>query len=61
MIAAKEKDIKELQKSIREDQIIANDENEAEEVSDRARERMADKQEQIDALENERDELEERK
>ena len=60
LIAAKEKDIEELQKSIREDQIIVEDENEDQQVRDRARERIADKQGQIDALENEREELEER-
>lgn len=49
-----------LQKSIREDQVIAEDENEDQQVRDRARERIADKQRQIDALENEREELEER-
>ena len=59
LIVAKEKDIVELQKSIREDQIIANDEHEGQQVRDRARERIADKQEQIDALKNEREELEE--
>ena len=53
------KDIEGLQKSIREDQIIVEDENEDQQVRDRARERIADKQEQIDALENEREELEE--
>ena len=59
LISAKEKDIEELQKSIREDQVIVEDENEDQQVRDRARERMADKQGQIDALENEREELEE--
>ena len=37
LIAAKEKDIEELQKSIREDQIIVEDENEDQRVRDRAR------------------------
>ena len=60
LIAEKEKDIEELQKSIREDQIIVEDENEDQRVRDRARERIADKQGQIDALENEREELVER-
>lgn len=60
LIAEKEKDIEELQKSIREDQIIVEDENEDQRVRDRARERIADRQGQIDALENEREELEER-
>ena len=59
LIAVKEKDIEELQKSIREEQIIAENENEDHQVRDRARERIADKQGQIDALENEREELQE--
>ena len=41
LISAKEKDIEELQKSIREDQIIVEDENEDQQVRDRARERIA--------------------
>ena len=60
MIVAKEKDIEELQKSIRKDQIIAEDENKEQQVRERARERIAEKQEQIGALENEREELEEK-
>ena len=57
LIVAKEKDIEELQKSTREDQIVAENENEDQQVRERARERIGDKQ--IDALENEREELEE--
>ena len=60
LVVVKEKDIEELRKSIREDQVIANDEHEEQQVRDRVRERIADNQEQIDALENERGELEER-
>ena len=60
LIVQKEKEIEELHKSIREDEEIANDENEQPLVRDRARERITEKLEQIDALENERDELEER-
>ena len=55
-----QKEIEELHKSIREDEEIANDENEQPSVRERAREKIAEKLEQIDALENERDELEER-
>ena len=60
LIAQKEKEIEELQKSIREDEEIANNENEQPSVRERAREKIAEKLEQIDAIENERDELEER-
>ena len=60
LIAQKEKEIEELQESIREDEEIANNENEQPSVRERAREKIAEKLEQIDALENERDELEER-
>ena len=56
----KEKEIEELQKSIREDEEIANNENEQPSVRERAREKIAEKLEQIDAIENERDEIEER-
>ena len=59
LVVVKEKYIEELRKSIREDQVIANDEHEEQQVRDRVRERIADNQEQIDALENERGELEE--
>ena len=57
LIVQKEKEIEELQESIREDEEIANNENEQPSVRERAREKIAEKIEQIDALENERDEL----
>ena len=60
LIVQKEKEIEELQESIREDEEIANNENEEPSVRERAREKIAEKLEQIDAIENERDELEER-
>ena len=60
LIAQKEKEIEELQGSIREDEEIANNENEQPSVRERAREKIAEKLEQIDAIENEREELEER-
>ena len=60
LIVQKEKEIEELQESIREDKEIANDENEQPSVRERAREKIAEKLEQIDALENEREEFEER-
>ena len=60
LIVQKEKEIEELQESIREDEEIINNENEQPSVRERAREKIAEKLEQIDALENERDELEER-
>ena len=60
LIVQKEKEIEELQESIREDEEIANNENEQPSERERARERIAEKIEQIDALENERDKLEER-
>ena len=60
LIAQKEKEIEELQKSIREDEEIANNENEQPSVRERAREKIAEKLEQIDAIENERDEIAER-
>ena len=60
LIVQKEKEIEELQESIREDEEIANDENEQPSIRERAQEKIAEKLEQIDALENERDELEER-
>ena len=60
LIVQKEKEIEELHKSIREDEEIANNENEQPSVRERAREKIAEKLEQIDALENEREELEER-
>ena len=54
LIVKKEKEIEELRKSIREDEEIANNENEQPSVRERAREKIAEKLEQIDALENER-------
>ena len=60
LIVQKDKEIEELQESIREDEEIANNENEQPSVRERAREKIAEKLEQIDALENEREELEER-
>ena len=60
LIVQKEKEIEELHKSIREDEEIVNNENEQPSVRERAREKIAEKLEQIDALENDRDELEER-
>ena len=60
LIVQKEKEIEELQESIREDEEIANNENEQPSVRERAREKIAKKLEQINTLENERDELEER-
>ena len=59
MIAQKDKEISELQKSIREDKRIANDENEHPSERERARERITEKRGHIDALENEREKLEE--
>ena len=58
LIVQKEKEIEELHKSIREDEEIANNENEQPSVRERTREKIAEKLEQINALENERDELE---
>ena len=60
LMAQKEKEIEELQKSIREDEEIANNENVELSIRERAREKIAEKLEQIDAIENEREELEER-
>ena len=60
LIVQKEKEIEELQESIRENEEIADNENEQPSVRERAREKIAEKLEQIDAIENERDELEER-
>ena len=60
LIVQKEKEISELHKSIREDEEILNNENEQPSVRERAREKIAEKLEQINALENEREELEER-
>ena len=60
LLVLKEKEIETLQESIQEDEEIANNENEQPSVRKRAQEKIAEKLEQIDALENERDELEER-
>ena len=60
LVALKEKEIEELQESIREDEEIANNENVELSIRERAREKIAEKLEQIDAIENEREELEER-
>ena len=54
LIAQREKEIEELQESIREDEEIADNENEQPSIRERAREKIAEKLEQIDALENER-------
>ena len=43
LIAQKEKEIEELQESIREDEEIANNENEQPSVRERAREKIAEK------------------
>ena len=59
LIVQKDKEIKELQKSIQEDKEIADDESEDQAIKKRARERISKNQEQIDVLENERKELEE--
>ena len=57
LVALKEKEIEELQESIREDEEIANNENVEPSVRERAREKIAAK---LEHIENERDELEER-
>ena len=59
LIVLKEKEIEELQESIRADEEILNNENQQPSVRERARVKIAEKLEQIDALENEREELEE--
>ena len=58
-IAEKEKEIEGKQKSIQENRGIDDDENEDRATRERARDRIIENQEQIDALENEREELEE--
>ena len=60
LFVLKEKEIEKLQESIQEDEEIANNENEQPSIRKRAQEKIAEKLEQIDALENEKDELEER-
>lgn len=52
LIAEKEKKMEEKQKSIQEDRGIADDENEYQDIRERARERIKENQEQIDAFEN---------
>ena len=52
LIAEKEKKMEEKQKSIQEDRGIADDENEYQDLRERARERIKENQEQIDAFEN---------
>ena len=59
LIAQKDNEIEELQKSIQEDWGIADDENEDRARRERAKERIIENQERIDALENERKEMEE--
>ena len=44
--------MEEKQKSIQEDREIADDENEYQDIRERARERIEENQEQIDAFEN---------
>lgn len=59
LIAQKDSDILELHESIREDDRIAGDENEQPSVRERARKKRTEKREHIEALENEREKLEE--
>ena len=47
-----------MQKSIQEDQKIADDKNEDQAIRERVREIITENQERIDALENQREELE---
>ncbi|PFX32996.1 hypothetical protein AWC38_SpisGene2096 [Stylophora pistillata] len=60
LIAQKGKEIEKLQQSIQDDRDIADDENENPAIREQARERIAENKAQIDALENERERLEER-
>ncbi|XP_022797619.1 RNA polymerase-associated protein LEO1-like [Stylophora pistillata] len=60
LIAQKYKEIEKLQQSIQDDRDISDDENENPAVRERAREKIAENQEQIDDLENERERQEER-
>ena len=55
LIAQKDNNIEELQKSIQEDEQIADYENEDQTIRERERERITEKRQQIDALENERE------
>ena len=59
MIAPNEKEIEEKYNSIQEDRGIADDKNEDQAMRERARERTTENEEWVDALENEREELEE--
>ena len=61
LIAQKDNEIDELQKSIQEDRGTADEENEDQAIKERARarERKIENKERIDDLENEREELEE--
>ena len=59
LIAQKEKEIEEKQKSINEDRGIADDENEDQAIRERVRERVIGNRERNVALENKREELEE--
>lgn len=51
LIALKDKEIEELQKSIQENREISDDENEDRAIGERARERITKNQKRIDALE----------
>ena len=55
LIAQKDNNIEELQKSIQEDEQIADCETEDQTIRERERERITEKRQQIDALENERE------
>lgn len=55
LIAQKDNNIEELQKSIQEDEQIADYETEDQTIRERERERITEKRQQIDALENERE------
>ena len=55
---SEDNELEELQKSIQEDRGIADDEKD-QAIRERARERIIEYRERIDALENEREELEE--
>lgn len=59
LVAQKDYEISELQKSIREDEIIEGNENEQPSLRERARERKTENRKQIEVLENEREKLEE--
>ena len=55
LISQKDDNIEELQKSIQEDEQIADYETEDQTIRERERERITEKRQQIDALENERE------